>query len=172
MRSLLFIALLLAAPAFAQEDTLLVVGGQQRVAPSQAAHREAIEQFPAWAVTNVGANTSGMNADIPAAPEAPSAPAAVGGAAAPASPQAPAAPAVPSSPLTRAWPHDTVPIFMRSCIGYQPKLAGPCFCVVSKLVNAMPHDEFMRLTAAGTIEQDVRLANIRSQCATAPRRTE
>jgi hypothetical protein len=58
-----------------------------------------------------------------------------------------------------------VPLFMPACVGYQPKLVVPCNCVIGKLMLAMPHDEFLKLSANGTIEDDIRLKNIRIECA-------
>jgi hypothetical protein len=48
----------------------------------------------------------------------------------------------------------------------------PCTCTITKLMVAMPHDEFLKKSEDGTIEQDQRLINIRSECATAPQRKE
>lgn len=165
MRTILLIALLTSTAAFAQNDnSMLVVGGSQP-APRPASEIEqerVMQQFPEWAVTRAGAATAGTDKDTPAAPAAPAAP---GAQAAPASPASPAAPAAPANPASKLWPADTVPIFMKSCVNFQPKLVVPCNCVIGKMMLAMPHDEFLALTAKGTIEQDVRVKNIRTACA-------
>lgn len=171
MRRLILTALVIssASLAFAQQAPMLVVGGDDNAPASEQAQRAQIEQFPTWAITTVGANTMGQNNDIPSAPAAPQSPStAEAGADAPAAPTVDA-PKPPKNPVTQAWPYDTVPIFMQACVGYHAELTAPCYCVVSKLVNTMPHDEFLQLSAAGTIEDDARLVDIRSQCAAQPR---
>ncbi len=64
-------------------------------------------------------------------------------------------------------------IFMPACVGYHPvQLAKPCACVITKLVAAMPHDEFLAKSESGLIESDPRLLTIRQECATAPVRKD
>lgn len=125
--------------------------------------------FPEAAVTRIGENTSGEYNDAPAdAPHAPAAPAAP-----PAStPSTPPSPASPPSPISKLWPRDTIPIFLRSCTGFHPELVPPCTCVITNLMDQMGHDEFLKLSEANTIEQDARLIAIRQQCVTAPKRKE
>lgn len=174
MRIRFLIPFLIPTIALAQSNApLLVVGGEQppaAVAPSEQAQRDLLELFPAHAITAIGANTTGQNHDIPAAPAAPAAPTAPSSAMVPAAPAAASIPKPPANPLDKLWPIDTVPLFMQSCVGIQPKLLGPCRCVITKLMVTMPHDEFLQLSAAGTIEQDARLIKARQDCVTAPTR--
>lgn len=168
MKKLLVLSLLIPSAVFAQQDSMLVVnGGQMRDArpASEIEHERVMNQFPDWAVTRVGSATGGYDKDVTTPPAAPVAPASPGAEAIPPSPQAPAAPAAPANAITKLWPADTVPIFMQSCVGYQPKLVVPCNCVITNLMLEMPHDEFLRLTAQNTIEDDIRLKNIRVKCA-------
>lgn len=144
---------------------MLVVGGDTKPA-SQAAQEDLINNFPEWAVTNAGANTTGMKADVPASPKPPASAPVPAGAAAPASPETPKP---PKSPADKLWPVDTVPIFMRACVGLHIELIPPCKCTITKLMQQMPHDEFLELTARGTIEQDARLSTIRYECVGTPR---
>lgn len=175
MRLFFLIPLLFALPALAQHASPMLVVGGPKAAPKAASEIEQerlIQQFPDWAVTRAGSATGGWDKDVPTAPQAPVNP---GSATAPTTaptPAAPAAPAAPASPVNKLWPADTVPIFVRSCVGYRPALLLPCQCVIGKLMLAMPHDEFLQLTAQGTIEQDARLQKIRLQCATQPRTRE
>lgn len=169
MKKLLLIALAVSSAAFAQsDDSMLVVnGGRMRDTrpASEIEHERVMHQFPDWAVTRVGAATGGYDKDVTAPPAAPVAPAAPGAEAIPASPAVPKPPAAPSNAVDKLWPADTVPIFMQACVGYQPKLVVPCNCVIGNLMLEMPHDEFLRLTAQNTIENDIRLKNIRVKCA-------
>lgn len=185
----LLLTLLLTAPiaAMAQYSNapmLVVQAGGNNVpapAPAVAAAAPAAPQvaqagiytpdFPEWAVTKAGENSSGGN-PVPDAPSAPaSAPVADTPAKAPEAPAA-AAPAAPASPINKLWPIDTIPIFMRSCMGLHIELAAPCKCTIVNLMVAMPHDEFLRKSADGTIEQDPRLSAIRFKCLGTPQRTE
>lgn len=164
MRFLLLIPFLVfPLAALAQDDnSMLVVGGAKDPRPaSEIEHERVVQQFPDWAVTRAGAAAGGHDQDVPATPSAPAAPSAT----APQSAPTPAIPAAPASPASKLWPADTVPIFMKSCVSYQPKLVVPCSCVIRKLMVAMPHDEFLKLTAEGTVEADARLQNIRVECA-------
>lgn len=173
MRMIHLIPFLFALPAFAQSASpMLVVGGQQPTAAAKPAseleQERLINQFPDWAVTRVGSATGGWDKDVVPAPAAPANPAGANISPNAQAPAAPAAPEAPDSPITKLWPVDTVPIFLRSCIGYRPALLVPCKCVIGRLMTEMPHDEFLELTAKGTIEQDARLKNIRLQCAVQP----
>jgi|GEM_PF-6369630 len=128
--------------------------------------------FPEWAVTKVGENSAGNTNPVPDSPaspaDAPQAPQAVAAAA----PAAPTSPASPASPINKLWPIDTIPIFMKSCMGFHVELAAPCKCVITNLMVEIPHDEFLKLTAAGSIEQDTRLASIRYRCVGTPAQQE
>lgn len=160
--------LLLSTAALAQNgESMLVVGGAPNdTRPASEIEQERVlQQFPDWAVSRVGAATGATDADVVAPPAAPTAPAALGAQAIPPSAATPPVPAAPASPVSKLWPADTVPIFMPACVGFQPKLVVPCNCVIGKLMLAMPHDEFLKLTANGTIENDARLKNIRIACA-------
>ncbi len=164
MRKLLLIAMLTSTAAFAQSDnSMLVVGGPKDTRPaSEIEHERVLNNFPEWAVTRVGAATGGTDQDIAPTPAAPTTPSA---GSTPAVAPAPATPAAPASATAKLWPVDTVPIFMKSCVNFQPKLVVPCNCVIGRLMLAMPHDEFIKLTAQGTVEQDPRLQNILTECA-------
>ncbi len=143
---------------------MLVVDGTPKDPrpPSQIEQERVLREFPDYAITRLGTSTGGYDKDVapipPAAPTPATAPAPAGAA-------APKAPEAPANAVDKLWPADTVPIFMPACVGYQPKLVVPCNCVIGKLMLAMPHDEFLKLTANGTIEQDIRLKNIRVECA-------
>ena len=164
MRALFLIPFLITTAAFAQNDgSMLVIGGAKDPRPASAIEQERVmQQFPDWAVTRAGAVTGGYDQDVPTAPAAPASPSTE---ATPKSPPTPAIPSAPANPANKLWPADTVPIFMKSCVSYQPKLVVPCSCIIHKLMTAMPHDEFLKLTAAGTVEDDIRLQNIRVECA-------
>ena len=84
-----------------------------------------------------------------------------------AKPEKPAAPAV-----SKLWPRDTVQIFMPRCTALKQPFIAPCNCVITKLMAAIPHDEFLKKSEDGSIEQDPRLIQIRTDCATAPQRKE
>jgi hypothetical protein len=187
MRRLLLIAMLLPLPALAWEynDAPLIVvqnkspqpAAQAAVAPAAAVGPMAGDVtkapgFPEWAVTNAAQNTSGNTNPVPAtAPQAPVSPTPTYPGSAPAAP-APAVPPAPASPAAKLWPRDTVPIFMKSCVGFHVELVAACSCTITNLIGAMPHDEFLALSANGGIEQDARLLKIRQQCVAAPRRKE
>ncbi len=142
---------------------MVVIGGDQpRRAASEVEQERLVNQFPNWAVTRAGAASGGYDQDVPPSPAYP---AAAPTASTAATPAAPAAPQVPAAPINKLWPRDTVPIFMQSCVGYRPKLFVPCQCIIGRLMLEMPHDEFLALTAKGTIEDDNRLKTIRQQCA-------
>ncbi len=152
-----------AAPANPSEPT----AAPAAIAPSQA----FTPDFPEWAVTKAGENSSGGN-PVPAAPantnQAPQA----GQAPAPNSAAAPAAPAAPAGPADKLWPIDTLPIFMRSCVGFHIELVAGCKCTIVNLMTQMPHDEFLRLSADGSIENDKRLIAIRYKCIGTPGQKE
>lgn len=167
MRFAPLILMLAAAAAWAQQDSPMVViggGNQQKRPASEIEQERLINQFPEWAITRAGAATGGYDKDVPPTPNYPTSPQPAARTEPPV-PQTPAAPASPTPPASKLWPADTVPIFLRSCVGYQPKLIIPCKCVIGRLMVEIPHDEFLLLTAKGTIEQDQRLRIIRSQCA-------
>lgn len=143
---------------------MLVVGGQVKDnrPASEIENERVVNAFPENAVTRLGSSVGGSDRDVinpPAAPIAPSSPGAE------AIPNSPPAPAIPAAPASKLWPADTVPIFMKSCVSYQPKLVVPCSCVINRVMLAMGHDEFLKLTAEGTIEEDIRVKNIRTECA-------
>ncbi len=99
-------------------------------------------------------------AAAPAAPQA-AAPEAVPGTTAPASPPSPVTPA---NPVDKLWPRNTIQLFLPSCTGLKPQFLPPCTCVITKLMIVMPHDEFLKKSEDGTLEQDPRLISIRNQC--------
>jgi hypothetical protein len=168
--SLLFISL--SGAALAQSAApMVVVGGDAPVTPAQAEQQRLANQFPEWAVTNAGAATGGWSKDVPAPPGAPESPNVEPSKAAP-SVTAPSAPASPANPISKLWPIDTIPIFMRSCVGFEPQLIAPCGCVIRELMVKMPHNEFLAKSADGSIEQDATLHSIRTNCAVAPQRKD
>lgn len=172
MRVVHLLPFLFALPVLAQDNSpMLIVGGPQTATKpaSEVEQERLVQQFPDWAVTRVGSATGGWDKDVIAAPQAPANPASATAPANAPTPAAPTPPAAPASPVSKLWPVDTVPIFVRACVGFRPALLLPCQCVIGKLMLAMPHDEFLELTAKGTIEQDARLKQIRLQCATQPR---
>jgi len=168
MRVFTFIAVsLFAASAFAQSASpIMIIGGDEPARnPQEEANVRALTNFPESAITRAANVTNGSSQDIPPAPASPAAPTApVSGAAA----SSPTAPAAPASPVSKLWPVNTVPIFMRTCVGFRPTLFAPCQCVIGRMMREFPHDEFLELTAKGTIEQDPRLENIRVACANEP----
>lgn len=184
MRYLLLSLLLLPLPALAWDynDAPLLVVQQKKPpqqlaqtqpqAPAPAAAPAMMPNFPDWAVTQAGQNTSGNVNPMPGqapgatAPNAPASPANA------ASATAPTPPVSPSSPTDKLWPRDTVPIFMKSCVGFHVELAPGCSCTITNLMGAMGHDEFLKLSADGSIERDVRVQQIRSKCIAAPKRAE
>lgn len=167
MRTLLFIVSLFPLMAFAQDASApMLVVDETKPPTSLAVQKDLMDQFPEWAVTNLAKNTTGQTEAVPASPPAPSAPAATP----PTNPKAPSAPAAPESPVSKLWPVDTVPIFMPPCVGLHPELIAPCKCTITELMLQMPHDEFLRLSLDGSIEQDARLSAIRYRCVGTPRK--
>lgn len=154
--------LLFAHAAMAQ----LIIGGDEgpQRAASEIEQERLIQQFPQAAVEQLGNRSGGYDKDVPATPANPTTSAAPG-AALPPGAQSPVAPTPPASPISKLWPADTVQHFMPSCIGADPRLIAPCQCVIGRVMLEIPHDEFLRLTAQQTIENDARLQNIRLQCA-------
>jgi hypothetical protein len=124
--------------------------------------------FPDWAVTKAGENTTGQQVVQPAAPANPANPTTPAAANAAATPATPTAPPSPESPASKLWPRDTVPIFMQSCVGFHPELVSACSCVITHLMPALPHDEFLRETADDTIEKDPRVIDARMSCVGSP----
>lgn len=98
------------------------------------------------------------------APAAPSTPAAPTSEPAPASAKSPDAVIAPHGKL---WPSNTIPLFMTSCTKFHVEMVEPCGCIIRKVMTQFPHDEFMRIDAAGQIETDPRLQRIRQECADA-----
>jgi hypothetical protein len=83
----------------------------------------------------------------------------------PASPESPPAPKSPSSKL---WSPDAIPVFMIACTQYHKELISPCRCVIENLMKKVPHDEFLKLSAANKMEKDPRYLGIRRQCIGTP----
>lgn len=164
----------MAALAMDYNDApLIVVQPTQQVAQAPVPSPESeLGNFPDWAVTKAGENSAGNENPVPNAPtnpeNAPQAPNAQN----PSNAAAPTAPASPASPTDKLWPIDTIPIFMKSCMGFHIELAAPCKCVITNLMVEMPHDEFLRLSADGSIEKDQRLTNIRYRCLGTPEKQE
>ena len=128
--------------------------------------------FPEWAVTNAAQNTAGNTNPVPATPPSPPSPTAPTGIAAEKAPIAPASPPSPESPVSKLWPRDTVPIFVKSCVGFHVELIPACSCVITELMASMPHDEFLKLSESGAIEADPRLKRARYDCVAAPARKD
>ena len=128
--------------------------------------------FPEAAITRIGETTTGVHVDAPANPPSPSASATAASSQAALTPASPAAPPSPVSPISKLWPRNTVEIFLPPCTRLRPQFLVPCTCVITKLMLAMPHDEFLAKSEAGTIEADPRLIRIRTDCATAPQKKE
>ena len=149
-------ALFISAAAHAQTYSAapMVVYGEGSAQPTNADDtvRELGQATMGETVTKPGT--------APAAPQA-AAPQAVPSAAAPANPPAPVAPA---NPVDKLWPRNTIQLFLPSCTGLKPQFLPPCTCVITKLMIVMPHDEFLKKSEDGTLEQDPRLISIRNQC--------
>jgi hypothetical protein len=142
-------------------------------APAPAPSDAIVQQFPGWAISNAGANSTGETLDAaPASPTSPTVPGAPTSVVSPASPQPAISPAPPGLATDPLWPKDTIPIFMKSCTGFKPELTAPCMCIITKLMVTMPHNEFIQLSEANTIESDKRLADIRQSCLGAPAKRE
>lgn len=160
-----------AAPAGSAGTPAAAPTAKVEPAPQPVPGKE-FPNFPEAAITRVGENTTGQHLDVPATPASPASPAApASGPAAPAAPGAPQA-EVPVSPVSKLWPKDTIQVFMPSCTGLRVQYVKPCTCVITQLMVAMPHDEFLKKSADGTIEQDERLKQIRLDCATAPQKKD
>lgn len=156
------------APAAAPAPAAPVVG-----AAKASGSIPGFPNFPEIAITRVGEKSNAEHVDPPANPPSPAAPSpAAAGSSAPQTPANPASPASPKSPVSKLWPRDTVQIFVPPCTGLRPQFVIPCTCVITRLMVAMPHDEFLAKSEAGTIEQDPRLQRIRQDCATAPQKKE
>lgn len=137
-------------------------------APTTVPADTLLQNFPAAAITRVGENSGAGHVDVPANPPSPTPPANPASPPTPASPASPASPAAPAAP-SKLWPRDTVKTFLPACVGLKPALLAPCTCVITQLMAAMPHDEFLKKSENGTIEQDPTLNKIRTNCATAPK---
>lgn len=174
--------LLLPLAALAQDVTraaspILVVGDSAAKPAAAAAAasltpEQMVANYPKQAITEVAAKTGGQTTDVPATPPAPTAPANPASASAPASPANPNSPTPPPNPVNKLWPRDTVEVFLPPCTGLRPAYVIPCTCVITKLMLAMGHDEFLKKSENGTIEQDPRLQQIRLDCVTAVKKKE
>lgn len=169
MRILLSLLLLMTLPLTALAQThssapLIAVGNGNVVAPSAptstttttpapAADPNFAAGFPESAVTKLGA------------PDSASSPA-------PASLAAPPHPDAPPAPVSKLWPRDTVPIFMQSCVHFHPELIPACNCIITNVMKQMQHDEFLRLSQAGTIEDEQRIISIRERCVATPKQRQ
>jgi hypothetical protein len=170
----LSLPLLVLAQASANAPILVIEDGasNQPITKPKPVPSPEFSNFPENAITRVGENTMGTHEDVPATPASPVPPAAPAATANPETPKNPASPAAPANPNNKLWPRDTVRIFLPPCTRLRPQFVVPCTCVITKLMIAMPHDEFLKKSEDGTIEQDPRLIKIRSECATAPQRKE
>jgi hypothetical protein len=179
-RLLVILSCLLPLAALAANGSPIIIFGED--APSNAPIERAgatgavpgaeFPNFPKNAITRVGNNTTGQLVDAPANPESPKNPENPASPPAPPTPEAPTSPTPPPNPVSKLWPRDTIAIFLPSCTGFRPQFIAPCTCVITKLMAAMPHDEFLKMSEAGTIEQDPRLIRIRTDCASAPQKKE
>lgn len=115
-------------------------------------------------VRDLGHETMGETVTKPGTP--PTAPQALEPSAAPAEakPAAASTPVAPTNPVDKLWPRNTIQIFLPSCTGLRPQYLVPCTCVITKLMVTMPHDEFLKKSEDGTLEQDPRLITIRQAC--------
>ena len=170
-------ALAQAAPAASQSATPAAAAAAPAAtsaapAPAQKPAGTLLYNFPQAAITQVGANTMGQGLDVPATPPSPDSPAPPPPAGSGPTPPTPNSPTPPANPISKLWPRDTVQLFMPSCTGLRPQFVVPCGCVIGKLMTQMPHDEFLAKSEAGTIEQDPRLIQIRTDCATAPQKKD
>ncbi|MDX2094609.1 MAG: hypothetical protein SFW64_01520 [Alphaproteobacteria bacterium] len=179
MRTLfLLLSALLAPLAVAAQpysNAPMVIVGEGAPPPAATPPRDpaaAFPNFPEVAITRVGEATTGQHVEPPATPASPATPAALPPASAPVAPGNPASPPVPKSPVSKLWPRDTLEIFLPPCTGLRPQFVAPCTCVISRLMLAMPHDEFLAKSETNTIEQDPRLIRIRRDCATAPKKKD
>lgn len=144
--------------------------------PAPSNHIDALPMptgFPEWAITKAAENSTGQPSSTPPAnPAAPPTAPTSEAPAAPANAQAPSVPDAPTPVVDKLWPRDTVEIFLPSCTGFHPELVAACTCVITRLMLAMPHDEFLAKSEAGTIEQDQRLMTIRRDCVGTPQRRQ
>ncbi len=170
MRHFIIVLLVGCLPTLAvaqpySQAPMVIVGGKQTAAPAVVAApagttsntattpADALANFPAQAITSVGTNSSPQK--LPTTP-----------AAAPAKAITPAT----NETVSKLWPSDTRKIFMPRCTSLKAQFIEPCSCVITKLMTAMTHDEFLKKSGDGTIEKDQRLIQIRRDCATAPKR--
>lgn len=162
------------AQGSASKPILVIEDGasNQPIAKPKPVPSPEFSNFPENAITRVGENTMGTHVDVPAAPPAPVAPANPATVTSPANPADPKNPPAPKNVDGKLWPRDTIQIFLPPCTRLRPQFVAPCTCVITKLMVAMPHDEFLKKSEDGSIEHDPRLINIRSECATAPKRKE
>ena len=87
----------------------------------------------------------------------------------PATPNNPEAPDSPKSPLLKLWPRDAVKIFMPTCVKFHSELIEPCYCIITQVMEVIPHDEFLRLNEEGKMDTDPRIAAINERCLSKPR---
>ena len=117
--------------------------------------------FPTNALSNATAHDG--NPPNPATPAAGKTPAT------PATPNNPEAPDSPKSPLLKLWPRDAVKIFMPTCVKFHSELIEPCYCIITQVMEVIPHDEFLRLNEEGKMDTDPRIAAINERCLSKPR---
>lgn len=65
------------------------------------------------------------------------------------------------SPL---WPTDTVDIFVNACAGTRHELVTVCRCIIERTALSMPHNQFVKLSEAGEVENDGRYITARQEC--------
>ena len=137
----------------------MVIVGDEALAPVAAPTvTNATSNFPEQALSRVGENSNPDNAVNAASATNPES-------------QKPSAPAT-AALISKLWPRDTLQIFMPRCTALKVPFIIPCQCVITKLMGAMGHDEFLKKSEDGTIEQDPRLMQIRTECATTPQRRD
>lgn len=191
MLTLTVIPLLVSAQHYDDSPMVLVGGRDTLVAkpavakenptpPTTATAQPAVSaktppvppNFPEWAISKAGQNAAGNSNPVPETPASPTPPADGDAPASPAALGHPETPPAPESPAGKLWPKDTVPIFVKSCIGFHVQLIPACTCVITQLMATIPHDEFLKLSETDKIDSDPRYTKARQDCATAPEREE
>lgn len=170
--ALLALALPIITSAQTYSNTPIIISSDAEEDKPGAVPGAGFPNFPENAITRVGENTTGQHVDAPANPPNPAVPENPSAGKAPESPTNPNSPTPPANPVSKLWPNNTVEIFLPACINFHPQLVVPCTCVITKLMVEMPHDEFLKKSEDGTIEQDSRLTRIRTECATTPKQRE
>lgn len=140
-------------------DAPMVIYGEGAAKAKAASNVSADDSLRELGQSTMGETITKPEPPKPATQAAPPAPAP-----STSTPANPPSPQAPANPVDKLWPRNTVEIFLPSCTGLKPQFLVPCTCIITKLMITMPHDEFLKKSEDGTLEQDPRLISVRNAC--------